>query len=158
LGALLASFGCAYLIGKEHYRLGAALDQPEPMPVTEVVSLRQEVGIQLAASLVLSTVLAVCVVAIWWLRRRYLSSQKSLRHLKMLAHDILASMDRGVVTTNREGVISSINSAGIRLLEVEFECVGQPLASIAPADLPLVEVYREVVGNQAAVRDRVFNV
>jgi signal transduction histidine kinase len=158
LGALLASVGCAYLIWTEHHRLGAALDHSEPMPLTEVVSLRQQVAIQLAASLVLSTVLAVCVGAILWLRRRYLWSQKSLRHVKMLAHDILASMDRGVVTTNREGVISSINSSGIRLLDVEFECVGRPLASIAPANLPLVEVYREVVGNQAAVRDRDFNV
>jgi signal transduction histidine kinase len=158
LGALVASFGCACLIWKEYHRLSAALDQAEPMPRPEVIALRQEVGIQLVASLALSTVLLVCVAAIWQLRRRYLASQKSLRHLKMLAHDILASMDRGVVTTNCEGVISSINSAGIRILEVDFECVGRPLASIAPPDLPLVDVYREVVGNQAAVRDRDFNV
>jgi signal transduction histidine kinase len=158
LCALLANFGCAYLTWREYHRLGAVLDHPEPMPLVEVNSLRQEVGILLAASLVLSTVMAICAAAIWWLRRRYLSSQKSLRQLKMLAHDILASMDRGVVTTNREGVISSINSAGIRLLEVDFECVAQPLASIAPVGVPLVEVYREVVGNQVVVRDRDFNV
>jgi signal transduction histidine kinase len=156
--ALLVSVGSAYLNLQEYRHLSAALDHPEPMPLTEVLSLRQVVDIQLGASLVLSTVLAACTGAIWWLRRRYLSSQKSLRQLKMLAHDILASMDRGVLTTNREGVISSINSAGIRLLEVDFECVGQPLASIAPADTPLVEVYREVVANQVAVRDRDFNV
>jgi two-component system sensor histidine kinase HydH len=158
LGALLASVGCAYLIWKEYHHLGTALDQAAPMSLTEVVSLRQEVGIQLAASLVLSIVLAGCVAVIWWLRRRYLSSQKSLRHVKMLAHDILASMDRGVVTTNRAGIISSINLAGIRLLAVDFECVGRSLACIAPADLPLVDVYREVVGNGVAVRDRDFNV
>jgi PAS domain S-box-containing protein len=156
--ALLTNLGTGYLILQEYHRLGAALHHPESMPLTELVSLRQEVGIQLVVSLVLSTVLAVCVAAIWWLQRRYLSSEKSLRQLKMLAHDILASMDRGVVTTNREGVISSINSAGIRLLEVDSECVGQPLASIAPADIPLVQVYDEVVGNQAAVRERDFNV
>jgi signal transduction histidine kinase len=158
LCTLLASFGCAYLVWKQYHRLGAGIIDGEPLPTTEVASLRQEIGTELAASLILSTVLAVCIAAIWWLRRRYLLSQRSLRHLKILAHNILVSMDRGVVTINREGIISSINSAGIRLLEVEFECVGQPLASIASANLPLVEVCREVVGKQAAVRDRDFNI
>jgi signal transduction histidine kinase len=158
LGALLANVGCAYLIWKEYYRLGTALNNPDPMPVQELASLHQGVGIQLAVSLVLSSVLVVCVLVIWWLRRRFLSSQKSLRQLKMLAHDILASMDRGIVTTNREGVISSINSAGIRLLEVGFDCVGHRLASIGPGGVPLVEVYREVIDNQATARDRDCNV
>jgi PAS domain S-box-containing protein len=158
LFALLASFGSAYLTFQEHRRLSAAIDDPEPMLPTSVASLRQEVGLQLAAGLVVFTILAVCMAAIWWLRRRYLASQRSLRQVKMLAHDILASMDRGVVTTNREGVITSINSAAIALLEVDFECVGRPLASISPPDVPLVEAYQEVAGKQVAVRDRDFNV
>jgi two-component system, NtrC family, sensor histidine kinase HydH len=158
LFALLANFGCAYFILEEFRRLGAALDNPRPMPLTDVASLRHEVGVQVAVSLVLPTILAVCVGAIWWLRRRYLSSQKSLRQVKMLAHDILASMDRGVVTTNREAAITSINSATMELLGVDIECVGRPLASICPPDVSLIEVYREVVGNQAAVRSRDFNV
>jgi len=158
LFALLASFGSAFLIFTVYNRLGDALNSPKPMPVTDVNSLRHEVGMQLAASLVLSTILAACVAAIWWLRRRYQASQKSLQQVKMLARDILASMDRGVVTTNREGFITSINSAGIRLLELDFECVGQPLASISPVDVFLVEVYQEVVGNQATVRDRDYKV
>jgi two-component system sensor histidine kinase HydH len=159
LFALLANCGCAYLILNEYRRLGAALEGPGPMPLTGVVSLRQEVGVQLAASLVLSAILAVCMGAIWRLRRRYLSSQKSLRQVKMLAHDILASMDRGVVTTNRrDAVITSINSAAIGLLGVDAECVGRPLASICPPDVSLVEMSQEVVGKQAAVRDRDFNV
>jgi signal transduction histidine kinase len=41
---------------------------------------------------------------------------------------------------------------------VDFECVGRHLATIAAADIPLVDVYREVVSNQVAVRDRDFNV
>jgi two-component system sensor histidine kinase HydH len=158
LFALLANFGCAYLIFNEYRRLGAALDGSGPTPLTGVASLRQDVGVQLAASLALSAILAVCVGAIWRLRRRYLSSQKSLRQVKMLAHDILASMDRGVVTTNCDAIITSINSAAIGLLGVDAECVGRPLASICPPDVSLVEMYREVVDKQAAVRDRDFNV
>jgi two-component system sensor histidine kinase HydH len=156
--AVLAQASSAYLILREYQRLRAALDRLEPMYPPSVVSLREEVGIQLAVSLVASTNLALGLAALWWLRRREVSSQQSLRQVKMLAHDILASMDRGVVTINREAVITSINSAAIGLLEVDFECVGRPLASICPPDVPLAEMYREVVGQQAAVRDRDFNV
>ncbi len=152
--ALGINLGSAYLILQEYRSLGALLDSAEPNSAATLGSLRQEVALPLTASLVVSAMLLFCTAAIWGLQRRYLFSQRSLRQVKMLAHDILASMDRGVVTTNRAGVITSINSAGIRLLEVDFECVGRPLASIAPAGLPLVEVYREVVDSQAAVRDR----
>jgi two-component system sensor histidine kinase HydH len=155
--ALLANIGCVYLLFQEYRRLGVAIDHPEPRLVPDVVSLRREVGIQLAASLILSTILAIGVAAIWWLRRRYLSSQNFLRQVKMLAHDILASMDRGVVTTNCEAIITSINSAAIDLLGVDLECVGRPLATICPPDVSLLEICREVVGKKAAVRDRVFN-
>ncbi len=158
LGALLADAGCVFLIGKEYHRLGAALDRPEPMPRAEEASLRQEVGVQLAASLGLSAFLTVCAAAVWRLRRGHRSSRKSLRQVKMLAYDILASMDRGVVTTNRQGIITSINSAAIGLLGVDVECVGRPIASLSPIDGPLVAVYQEVVARQATIRDRDWNV
>jgi two-component system, NtrC family, sensor histidine kinase HydH len=157
LFALLANIGCIYLIYQEYCRLGAAITHLEPMLVPDVVSLRQEIGIQLAASLILSTILTIGGTSIWWLRRRYESSQNSLRQVKMLAHDILASMDRGVVTTNREALITSINSAAIDLLGVDLECVGRPLASICPPDASLLEICREAIGKKAAVRDHVFN-
>jgi PAS domain S-box-containing protein len=110
------------------------------------------------SSLAVSVILACCLAAMWWLRRRYLSSQQSLRHVKMLAHDILASMDRGVVTTNRDGIITSINSAAIKLLAVDFECVGRPLASISPLEVPLVDVHAEVIEGRSSILDREVNV
>jgi PAS domain S-box-containing protein len=154
--ALLASFASDYLILQEHRRLDAWRDGAEALSAADLKSLRQKVGLQLAVSLIVSVILVSCLAALWWLRRRYLASQQSLRQVKMLAHDILASMDRGVVTTDRAGVITSINSAGLRLLGVDFECVGRPLASIAPPDLPLTDLYREVVVRQIPVRDRDF--
>jgi signal transduction histidine kinase len=158
LFALLANVGSAYLTLAGYRRLGAALDAGEPMPLAGVASLRGEVVLQMASSLALSAVLAACAAAVWWLRRRYVASQGSLRRVKMLAHDVLASMDRGVVTTDPAGVVMSINSSGIRLLGVDFDCVGRPLAAICPAGVPLAEVYREVVAGRgaAAVRDRDF--
>jgi len=110
--------------------------------------------VQLAASMGLSIMLAACTAAIWHLRRRHLSSRESLHRVKMLAHDILASMERGVITTDRDGVVTSINSAAMGLLKVDGECVGRPLASISPADAPLEAVYQEVVDHHATIRDR----
>jgi signal transduction histidine kinase len=157
LVALLANFVTGYLLLQEYRHLGGALYSPEPMRPTTVTSLRQEVSIQLAGSLLVSAILASCIAAVWWLRRRYSMSQLSLRNVKMLAHDILASMDRGVVTINHDAVITSINSPAIELLGVDFECVSRPLASICPPGVPLVQIYQEVVDNRTAVRDRDFN-
>jgi signal transduction histidine kinase len=149
LVALLANFASAYQIYQEQRRFSEWSGSPDAA---------RDLRVQFAASLGTSAILVFCLAALWWLRRRYLSSQQYFRQVKMLAHNILASMDRGVVTTNREGIITSINSAAIGLLKVDFECVGRPLTSISSGDAPLMGVYQEVVGNQAAVRDRDFNV
>lgn len=154
LCALLANLGCDFLILKEYYHLRSALDQHESMRRTEAASLRSEVAVQFAASMSLSIMLAACTAAIWHLRRRHLSNRESLHQVKMLAHDILASMERGVVTTDRDGVVTSINSAAMGLLTVNGECVGRPLASISRADAPLEAVYQDVVHRHATIRDR----
>jgi nitrogen-specific signal transduction histidine kinase len=114
----------------------------------------RNIGLELVGNQVVTVVLACSIAAVWWLQRHYLANQQSLRQLKMLAHDILASMDRGVVTTDREGTVTSINSAALHLLGVDFECVGRPLACISSTEIPLVELRREVAERQAPVRDR----
>jgi signal transduction histidine kinase len=154
--ALAANVISAYLILQEHQRLTAWLDAPEPMAASDPTPLRREVTIQFVSSFTVSIILVFSLTATWWLRRRYVSSQRALREVKMLAHDILASMDRGIVTTDRQGVVSSINSAALRLLDVDFECVGRPLEAICHDDIPLVSVYRHVAETQLPVRDRDF--
>jgi PAS domain S-box-containing protein len=153
---LAASFVSACLTLEEYRHLRDWEGSPDPPPPGAVAALRQEVGAQVVVSLGVTALLALFAAAAWWLRRRYLSSQRSLRQVKLLARDILASMDRGVVTTDCAGVITSINSAAIGLLGRGAECVGKPLASICPPGVSLVEVYRAVVSNQTAVRDRDF--
>jgi two-component system sensor histidine kinase HydH len=113
--------------------------------------LSESAGWRFAADLAVAALLFLCVLSLSWLRRRYRFSQHSLRQVKMHAHDILASMDRGVVTTNPDGIITSINSAGLRLLGVDFECVGLPLQRISSAEVPLVDVFRQVSERDAAV-------
>lgn len=158
IAAILMKFGTDYFIVQEQRHLSTLLEGSPEVPSQALEALRQNVGIQFASNLIVSAILLFCLAVMWWLSRQYSASQQSLRRLKVLAHDILASMDRGVVTSDRAGIITSINSAGIRLLEVDFECVGKPLAAISSAELPLLDMYREVVEGQAGVVDQVFNV
>src|SRR5262249_58636985 len=96
-------------------------------------SLRDHERLQLAGALLVAVILVSLSAFLWWLRRRYRHSQRSLRQVKMHAHDILASMDRGVVTTDLAGEVTSINSAGMHLLGVDGEGVGLPLVQLSPA-------------------------
>lgn len=156
--ALLANFASTYAIHLQHRSLSALSKGPDAVPTNVLEGLQQDIQLQFTTSVVLSAILTCCAASMWWLRRRYLSNQRSLRQIKMLAHDILASMDRGVVTTNRQGLVTSINSTAIRLLEVDFECVGRPIASVSTPTIPLVDVYRDVVEGQMTVLDRDFTV
>jgi PAS domain S-box-containing protein len=156
--ALMANLGSVVLVLQEHQVLGTWLNHPDPPPGSSLEALRQEVGLQIAATLVVSFTLVVSIVALGWLRRRYLLSQQSLRHVKMLAHDILASMDQGVVTSDRQGIITSINSAAGKLLGLDDECVGRTLKCISSAELSLVTLRDQVAETQTSVRDRDFTV
>jgi len=113
-------------------------------------------GFQIALSLVIALALAACAAAVARFRRRYVAAQQTLRRVKMLAHDILASMDKGVITIDDQGSVTSINSAAIRLLGVDFECVGESLAQISREELPLVELARELRDGQTPILDREF--
>jgi signal transduction histidine kinase len=156
--ALLTSFGSAYLIYREYQNLNRLLSGPDPIPVRVLTPLTRDVGFQFYATLAVSGVVALSIGSFLWLRRRFLMSQASLRQVKMLAHDILASMDRGVVTADRGGRITSINSAGIHLLEVNFECVGRRLECLSSVEIPLVDVFRQVAERREAVREQDFSV
>jgi two-component system, NtrC family, sensor histidine kinase HydH len=156
--ALLANIVSAVLIFQEHRHLTAWLEMRDPMEPSGLAPLRREVAIQFASSLTVSLILVFSLAATWWLRRRYLLSQRALRQVKMLAHDILASMDRGIVTTDEQGVITSVNSAALQLLQAGIECVGRPLEAICSEDLPLTSVCRHVVETREPIRDRDFTV
>jgi two-component system sensor histidine kinase HydH len=154
--ALLVNFALDFFIFREYRSLVHGLEEFEEFHPHNLTSLLEEVHLQYIASLAVSVLLLICMGATWWLRRQYLNSQQSLRETKMLAHDILAIMERGVVTTDRHGVITSINVAAKRMLETSSPCVGGMLDSIAPAELPLSEIYREVTEKHAPVFDRDF--
>ena len=150
--ALLANLASTYLIVDE-YSLQVRSLSADFLP-RDTQALHTLMVLQLVSAGIVTTSLILGLVATWWLRRRYFSSQRSLRQVKMLAHDILAGMDRGVVTTDRGGTVTSINSAALRLLRVDHECVGRSLMEMESPAFPVAEVFRDVTDHQQPVRDR----
>jgi nitrogen fixation/metabolism regulation signal transduction histidine kinase len=151
---LLIALVSGALLIREYRFLRAAAPGSPPFPTLEFA--QGQVVLQLGLTLAATFTLVLCLPALYWLRRWNLSRRGSLRQVRMLAHDILASMDQGVITTDQQTSITSINPAGIQLLGVDFECVGRPLACISSREVPLVDLSMQVAESQAAVRDRDF--
>jgi PAS domain S-box-containing protein len=126
------------------------------MAVTAAALGRTEAPAILAAPVSVALVLALVGFAWYW--RRMVASQESLRQLKLLAHDILASMEQGVVTTDTQRQITSINSGAMKLLGVDDEYVGVPLLALTSDALPLDALGRRVIDRHERVRDLEFAV
>ncbi len=154
--ALLLNCGSLVLIAREYHLLGVWADAPQPVAISTIQALRGEVLLQVTFAVVVSVALVACAVTLAWFRRRYSASQQTLRDVKTLAYNILASMDQGVVTIDRDGTITSINSAAIRLLGVDFDCVGKPLSLVCPSGLPLAELTHQLAQRQLPIRDHDF--
>ena len=137
---------------------GRLAGRPGRCSAAEIRALRQDIGARIIVRSTASAVLLLCTLATLWLQQRQLAIRRTLHQVKLLAHDILASMDQGVITTDLRDVITSINSAAIRILGVESECVGRPLASISSGGVPLVALAGQVAERHAAVWDQDFAV
>ncbi|QDV66775.1 Sensor protein ZraS [Rosistilla carotiformis] len=90
--------------------------------------------------------------------RGYLSSERSLRAVKVLATDILASMDAGVITTDRNGMISSTNPRAQTLIGMPDEGVGHFLSDLGESHALLDSICAEVRTYHEAIRDRDYRV
>jgi PAS domain S-box-containing protein len=154
LVALMSSLASTGLIVWEYQVLSRALYRAEPLAGKELEKLHRRVTLQLAIGCVVGASLGLGLASTWWLLGRYSSSQRSLLRVKMLAHDILASTDRGVITVDHGGTVTSANSSALRLLNRAGECVGLPVEQLAPIEIPLVEIYRQVSGRRQPVRER----
>jgi signal transduction histidine kinase len=123
-----------------------------------VVKLANALGWQVGLALVVLTILLTTAGAVVVMLRAYLTSLRRLREVKVLAGDILSSMDQAVVTTDREGLITSMNPRGRELLSPGRDCVGQPLAAIQTAGSGLDALRRSVLETCRPVSDRPFSV
>lgn len=89
---------------------------------------------RLSILVVLNLVVTAFTLVLLW--RAYRSSQESLRDIKALAGDILSSMDQAVITTNLNGVVTSINRRGVEMLELTEDHVGRLIRELSD-QLPL---------------------
>lgn len=77
-------------------------------------------------------VTAIAVVLLW---RAYRASQSSLRDVRALANDVISSMEQGVITTDLNGTITSVNKRGLSFLGVGPDCIGKAIGNVAPDSL-----------------------
>ncbi len=127
------------------------------MAVAEELSgdlrLRSKLSFLLVLNIV-GTAIAFALVV-----RGYLSSEQSLRDAQVLATDIRASMDGGIITTDRNGTMTSLNPRGREILGLsEGEGVGLTPSQAGGEHALLETICNEVNLGQIAIRDRDYTV
>lgn len=93
-------------------------------------------------------------VALGLVLRGYLHSEQTLRDVKVLATDIIASMDAAVITTDRHGMMTSVNVGARERIGLDSSSVGKLLSEIAPAHALLASICAEVNRTHQTIRDR----
>lgn len=156
--ALLVAYGLSvaavYQVFDEHRMLGEWLGRPGPIPREDIEELRQEIGSRIIARTIASTVILLCTLATLLLQQRQLAVRRALDRVKLLAHNILSSLDTGLITTDLHGTVTSINPAAMGLLGLDFDCVGHPIARISSSEVPLEAMCAEVIAQKKAFRDK----
>lgn len=144
-------------IRKEQRAVDAIVHDHSEAGVAALGSLSGELRWQFILTSLVLVVLAMAAIALLFTVRAYSQSQASLQKVKMLAWDILASTDQGVITTDRDGRITSVNPRSQEFLGLEAECDGRTLHDICGAESPLVAACSEVLKTGVAVSDVDFS-
>jgi PAS domain S-box-containing protein len=121
-----------------------------------------EAAQELSGSLRLNGRLAVLMVlnalgtavALALVLRGYLHSERSLRDVKVLATDIIASMDAAVITTDRQGMMTSVNTGARERIGLDDSSVGKFLTEIDSAHSLLASICAEVNRTHQTIRDK----
>ncbi|MAP10119.1 MAG: PAS domain-containing sensor histidine kinase, partial [Rhodopirellula sp.] len=99
-------------------------------------------------------VTSIAVILLW---RAYHASQTSLRDVKALASDVLNGLDLGVITTNGDAIVTSINPSGLDMLDATPNCIGKPLKQFEDAALQQFCDEWVIDRSPAVVRDFTVN-
>ncbi|MCA9133514.1 MAG: PAS domain S-box protein [Planctomycetales bacterium] len=129
------------------------------LPASELADARELSGtLQLQHRLSVLLVLNVIgtTIAFLFLVRAYVSSEQSLRDAKVLATDIRASMDAAIITTDRQGRITSINPRGRELVGLSDEWIGERLADVGREHALLESLRVDVSRHHKSIRDREY--
>ncbi len=107
---------------------------------------------RLSILVVLNLIITGFAIVLLW--RAYSSSLESLRDVKALAGDVLSSMDLGVLTTDLNGTITSINRRGLELLDLTGDEVGRKLGTLTGSnDLDQLRQDSLALGSSKLMRD-----
>ena len=145
---ILADFSHEQEIVDELTRHLPASDLPEAYELAGELRLQWRLTVLLILNLVVSG------VALTLLVRAYVSSERSLRDIRVLATDILACLDEGIITTDRDGIILSINPYARKLLSRDDGGIGVALQEIPSEHAALNDIRRRVLDEQENIRDQ----
>ena len=116
--------------------------------------LSTELGLQGSLSFLLVLNVVAATVAFTFVLRGYFSSERNLEDVKVLSADILASMDAGVITTDLDGRIISINPRGRELVNLPLDSTAHSIQLLGPEHALLVSICEDVRRHHQPIRDR----
>ena len=116
--------------------------------------LSNELGLQGSLSFLLVLNVMAAAVAFTFVLRGYFSSERNLADVKVLSADILASMDAGVITTDMNGRIISINPRGRELIGLSSNDPGQTINQLGPEHALLPAICDNLREHHHPIRDR----
>ena len=126
------------------------------VPASDLEAVKELSGsLRLSGRLAILMVLNVIgtAIALGLVLRGYMRSERSLRDVKVLASDILASVDAAVVTTDRRGMMTSINGSGREFIGLDDNSIGRYLLDIDREHALLGSICAEVNTTHRTVRD-----
>ncbi|KLU02491.1 two-component signal transduction [Rhodopirellula islandica] len=133
----------------------------EHLPKSDLEAARElsgELSLQGGLVVLLGLNIIGTAIALAWVVRGYLSSERTLQDVKVYSTDVLASMDAGVITTDRNGRMTSINPSGLQLVNCDQEHLGRTLESLGKRHALLAEIRDEVATYHHPIRDRDYTV
>ncbi len=116
--------------------------------------LSSELGLQRSLSVLLVLNVIATAVAFSYVIRGYFSSARNLEDVKVLAADILASMDAGVITTDMSGRIIGINPRGRELVGLKQDGELPTIFELGPEHALLAKICQEIGSQHKTIRDR----
>lgn len=120
------------------------------------LELSRELRWQFGLTIVVLLNIVATGLALVILSRAYLLSQQSLRSLRELSANILASMDHGVITVDTNEVITGVNPKGQQMLGLTLSDFLMPISQWQERLEPLVQLNSEIRSRGESIRDLQF--
>ena len=126
---------------KEQQIVAELMKQLPPETAKDAKTLAGDLRWQFRLAILVVLNLVVTGFAIQLLWNAYRTSQRTLQHIKALASDILTSVDQAIITTDLNGLITSMNRRAFELLDTGTESVNRPLGELSQ-NIPLESLWK----------------